>query len=296
MLSPEIIKKIKKVHIRTGRVVNTLMAGQFKSVFRGAGIEFEEVREYTPGDEVKNIDWKVSARLGRPFIKRYREERELIVILLVDMSASNRFGTTESLKMEIAAEIASILAFNAIRNNDKVGAILFTDRVEKYIPPKKGSGHVWRVIKELFTFQPSHTGTDIVEAVSYLGRVCRKRTVAFLISDFLEPKKGAEFAKPLKTVGKKHELISVLLSDPGEFELPGGGILTFEDSETGRILYFDASDKAVRKAYASQKRDEYRKTFDLLKSADIDCIQVNTNDSPADMLTRYFRYREKRKR
>ncbi len=296
MLSPEVIKKIKKVHIRTGRVVNTLMAGQFKSVFRGAGIEFEEVREYTPGDEVKNIDWKVSARLGRPFIKRHREERELIVILLVDMSASNRFGTTAALKMEIAAEIASILAFNAIRNNDKVGAILFTDRVEKYIPPKKGSGHVWRVIKELFTFRPVYSGTNIVEAVAYLGRISRKRTVAFLISDFLESNKSVEFARPLKTVSKKHELISVLLSDPGEFELPKSGVLTFQDAESGRIMYFDAANKTVRNAYEKQKRSEYMKTVELLKSADIDCIPVKTDDDPADRLTRYFRYREKRKR
>ena len=185
MLAPELIKKIKKVHIKTGRMVNTLMAGQYRSVFRGAGIEFEEVREYTPGDDVKSIDWKVSARMGKPFIKRYREEREQMVMLLVDMSGSGRFGTTESIKRETAAEIAAILAFNAIRNNDKVGAILFTDQVERYIPPKKGSAHVWRLIREIFTFQPEHTGTDIVAAVNFLARVCRKRTVAFLVSDFL---------------------------------------------------------------------------------------------------------------
>ena len=181
MLPSELIKKIKKVHIRTGRTVNTLMAGQYKSVFRGAGIEFEEVREYAPGDEVKSIDWKVSARLGRPFVKRYREERELIVMLLVDLSASGRFGTREYNKQEIAAETAAILAFNAIRNNDKVGAILFTDQVERYIPPQKGSGHVWRVIKEIFGHRPQNTGTDIFQAVGFLGRVCRKRSVAFVI-------------------------------------------------------------------------------------------------------------------
>jgi uncharacterized protein (DUF58 family) len=187
MLPAEIIKKIKKVHIRTGRTVNTLMAGQYKSVFRGAGMEFEEVREYAPGDDVKSIDWKVSARLGRPFVKRYREERELIVMLLVDLSASGRFGTQENAKQEVAAETAAILAFNAIRNNDKVGAILFTDRVERYIPPQKGSGHVWRVIKEVFAYQPQHLGTNISEAVGFLGRVCRKRSTAFVISDFIVP-------------------------------------------------------------------------------------------------------------
>jgi uncharacterized protein (DUF58 family) len=185
MLSPETIRKIKKIHIKTGRMVNTMMAGQYRSVFRGTGIEFEEVRDYSPGDDVKHIDWKVSARLGRPFIKLYREEREMVVMLLIDMSASQRFGTTDNLKLEVAAEIAAVLAFNAIRNNDRVGVILFTDRVEKYIPPKKGSAHIWRVTKEIFTFEPQHRRTDIDAAVAYLGKVSKKKTVSFVISDFL---------------------------------------------------------------------------------------------------------------
>lgn len=292
MLSPEIIKKIRKIHIKTGRIVNTMMAGQYKSVFRGAGIEFEEVREYSPGDEVKSIDWKVSARLGRPFVKLYREERELIVMLLVDMSASGLFGTTESLKMETAAEVASILAFNAIRNNDKVGAILFTDQVEKYIPPKKGSSHVWRVIKEMFTFKPAHKGTNIREALGYLGRVCRKKTVSFLISDFLSP----DYLQQLRMASKKHELISVLLSDPGEFSLPEGGILFAEDFETGKIACLDASDESVRQRFKKQKTLEYQNILGTLKNSDMDCIEISTGASVTDALTRYFRYREKRKR
>lgn len=292
MLSPEIIKKIKKVHIKTSRVVNTMMAGQYRSVFRGSGIEFEEVREYSPGDEVKSIDWKVSARLGRPFVKLYREERELVVMLLVDMSASGRFGTGENVKTETAAEIASILAFSAIRNNDKVGAILFTDRVEKYIPPKKGSSHVWRVIKEMFTFTPEHKGTDIQNAVSYLGRVCRKRSVCFLISDFL----CQDYVSHLRSASRKHEMISVLLSDPGDFTLPEAGIFLGEDFETGEQFYFDASDKKTRQRFEMQKSLEHRNTLNTLRSADIDCIEVNTEASVADALIRYFRYREKRKR
>ena len=292
MLSPEIIKKIKKIHIKTGRIVNTMMAGQYKSVFRGSGIEFEEVREYSPGDEVKNIDWKVSARMGRPYIKVYREERELIVMLLVDMSASGQFGTTENLKMETAAEIASILAFNAIRNNDKVGAILFTDRVEKYIPPKKGSSHVWRVIKEMFTFKPEYKGTDIQNALGYLGRVCRKKTVSFLISDFL----SQDYLRQLRLASKKHELISVLLSDPGEFSLPEAGILALEDFETGEHFYLDASDEETRRKFNAMKTHEYRNSLETLKSADIDCIEIDTAGSVADALKRYFHYREKRKR
>jgi len=315
MLPPEIIKKIKKIHIKSGRLVNTMMAGQYKSVFRGSGIEFEEVREYSPGDEVKSIDWKVSARLGRPFVKRYREERELIVMLLVDMSASQCFGTQENLKKETAAEIASVLAFNAIRNNDKVGAILFTDRVEKYIPPKKGSAHVWRVIKEMFTFKPEYKGTDIGNAIRYLSRVSRKKTVSFLISDFLtasastngalEKKKSSSrshalrgndfFSKQLRIVSQRHELIGVLLSDPGEFFLPEKGILTVYDLETNDYALLDASDETTRRTFEKQKQLEYRSSLELLKNADIDCIEIITTGSVTDALTRYFRYREKRK-
>lgn len=291
MLSPEIIKKIKKIHIKSGRIVNTMMAGQYKSVFRGSGIEFEEVREYSPGDEVKSIDWKVSARLGRPFVKLYREERELIIMLLVDMSGSGYFGTLESIKQETAAEVAGVLAFNAIRNNDKVGLILFTDRVEKYIPPKKGSAHVWRVIKEIFTFDPTHRNTDIQSAVRYLGRVCRKRTVSFLISDFL----SYDYSRQLRIAGQKHELIGVLLSDPGEFTLPAAGILAVRDLETGEPFWFDAGNRHTREAFEKLKRAEYRDTADRLRASDIDCIEISTKDSVADVLTKYFRLREKRK-
>ncbi|MDM8516953.1 DUF58 domain-containing protein [Desulfobacterales bacterium HSG16] len=304
MLSPEIIKKIKKIHIKSGRLVNSMMAGQYKSVFRGSGIEFEEVREYTPGDEVKSIDWKVSARLGHPYVKRFREERELIVMLLLDMSASGSFGTVENLKRETAAEIASVLAFNAIRNNDKVGAILFTDRVEKYIPPKKGASHVWRVIKEMFDFEPENTGTDIRNAVGYLGRVCAKKSVVFLISDFLAgreedrlvPGKKNDLIKGLRTGSRKHELIAVMLSDPGEFILPEAGILCCRDVETGRTLFMDASDEKTRKRFEGARVREYRDSVEALKSADIDRIEVQTTDSVVDALTKYFRYREQRKR
>ncbi|OQY04008.1 MAG: DUF58 domain-containing protein [Desulfobacteraceae bacterium 4572_123] len=292
MLSSEIIKKIRKIHIKSGRLVNTLMAGQYRSVFRGSGIEFEEVREYTPGDEVKSIDWKVSARLGRPFIKRYCEERELIVILLVDMSGSGCFGTTKNRKRETAAEVACIMAFNAIRNNDKVGAILFTDRVEKYIPPKKGSAHVWRVIREILTFEPTFKGTGISDALGYLGKVCRKRTVSFLISDFL----AKDYLLPLKLAGRRHEIIGVMVSDPGEFKLPAGGIVHVQDFETGEILCFDAFDSNTRLQFEKSRKLEYRKSMDTLKSSGIDCIEVSTAGSAGDALTRYFRYRETRKR
>ncbi len=290
MLSPEIIKKIKKIHIKSSRIVNSMMAGQYKSIFRGSGIEFDEVREYSPGDDIKSIDWKVSARLGKPFIKLYQEEREIVVMLLVDMSFSTRFGTTTDLKVEKAAEIASVLAFNAIKNNDKVGVILFTDRVEKYIPPKKGSSHIWRVIKEIFTFEPENKGTDINCAVSYLSKVIRKRSVTFIISDFLT----SDYSKQLIITSKKHEIITILLSDPGSFRLPSYGIVTCEDLETGEIRYFDSANKKTRENYKQIQLGRYSQTIDVLKKANIDCIELKTDGSVIDSLTRYFRFREKR--
>jgi uncharacterized protein (DUF58 family) len=296
MLSPDIIQKIKKVHIKTGRMVNTIMAGQYRSIFRGAGIEFEEVREYTPGDDVKSIDWKVSARMGKPFIKRYREEREQVVMLLVDMSASGRFGTTARIKRETVAEIAAILAFNAVRNNDKAGALLFTDRVERYIPPKKGSAHVWRLIREIFTFQPQHTGTDIVEAVEFLARVCRKRSVAFLISDFLVDGFGRAATLRIKSAARKHELISVLVTDPGEFRLPDGGIIAMQDLETGAVRYMDAADRTTRRQYQTNRRAVHERILQTHRSMDLDCIEMPTDGDAADALVGYFRYRERRRR
>ncbi len=289
MLSKEIIRKIKSIHIKSSRLVNTMMAGQYKSVFRGSGIEFEEVREYSPGDEVKSIDWKVSARLGRPFVKLYREERELVVMLLIDMSASTCFGTTVSIKKETAAEIAGILAFNAIRNNDRVGAILFTDRVEKYIPPQKGSAHIWRVIKEIFTFKPTHTLTDINAAVRYLGHVCRKKTVSFLISDFL----CTDYLQALKVASKKHDLIAVVLSDPGDFNLPEGGLLSMEDFETGSRLVLDAANKEIRRIFGKKQMALYQQQLEGLKTADIDAIEISTADMVSEALVRFFRYRKK---
>ncbi len=292
MLTPELIGKIKKVHIGTARRVDTVMAGQYRSVFRGSGMEFEEVREYSPGDEVKNIDWKVSARLGRPFVKLFREERELVVMLLVDMSASGNFGTGGGTKRETAAETAAILSFNAIRNNDKVGAVLFTSEVEKYIPPQKGSAHVWRVIREIFAFEPAKEGTDIDNAVGYMARVCRKKTVCFIISDFL----CDGYRRQLKVAGRKHEMTGVVLSDPGDFRLPDGGIVLARDFETGDLVYFDASDRKTRESYAALKKDEYRKILEGLKSSDVDAIEISTDGDAADSLVRYFRLREKRMR
>jgi uncharacterized protein (DUF58 family) len=291
LLSPELIKKIKHIHIRTGRTVNTVMAGEYQSAFKGLGIEFEEVREYTPGDDVKSIDWNVTARMGHPFVKLYREERELVIWLLVDMSASGAFGTADSLKRESMAETAAILAFNAIRNNDKVGAILFTDEVERHIPPKKGASHVWRVIKEVLTHEPRRTGTDLAEAIRFLGTVARKRSVAFLISDFLD----RDFEKPLAVASHRHDLIGVLISDPGDFRLPGRGLVHMRDLETGETLVLDASDSSTRAAYEKLRRDEYRRALATLRRAGADAIEIATTESMVEPLKRFFRFRERRR-
>jgi uncharacterized protein (DUF58 family) len=290
MLTSEIIRKIKKVHFRTARQVNTMMAGQYRSVFRGSGIEFDEVRQYASGDGVKDIDWKVSARLGKPFVKRFREERELSVMLLVDMSASGNFGTTNSLKRESAAEIAGMLAFIAVRNNDRVGAVLFTDKVERYIPLKKGVSHVWRLIREIFAFVPVRVGTDIGAAVKFFGKVCRKRSVSFLISDFI----CRDYETQISVASRKHDLIAVLLTDPGEFELPGGGIITFRDLETGNLMMMDSFDRNTRQGYIEKQNERYRGVLNFMKNNCIDTIQVRTDKDPADALTRFFRYRERK--
>lgn len=292
MLSPDIVRKIRKIHIQSSHTVDTVMAGHYRSVFRGSGMEFEEVREYHPGDEVKRIDWMVSARLGRPYVKMYREERERVIMLLLDMSASARFGTAGCLKSEKAAEIASVIAFNAIRNNDKVGALLFTDRVEKYIPPKKGSSHVWRVIREFFTFEPLHRGTDLAAAVAHLAKIARKRTVTFLISDFQDHLDVTR----LRIAARKHEMIAVLLSDPGEFALPGGGILAVTDLESGEETVLDASHPESRRSFERLTRQAHAKSVESLKAAGIDRVGIGTTDSVAKVLAAYFRRREKRKR
>ncbi len=290
MIPAAIIKKIKRVHIKSRRTVNNLMAGHYRSVFRGSGIEFEEVREYTPGDDVKSIDWNVSARFNKPFIKRYREERESIVMLLIDVSASLQFGTFSGQKLEKAAEVASVLAFNAIKNNDKVGVIFFTDQVEKYIPPKKGSAHIWRVIKEIFTFVPQGQGTEIGSAVEFISRISKKRCFVFVLSDFL----GKGYEKALKIARQKHELIGIRIYDPGAFELPVKGMVRFTDFETQKSLILDGFHKKTRQAFSRIKQEIHQNAGQVFSRAKTDLVELSTQDSVSDTLTRYFRLRERR--
>ncbi len=290
MIPEHVIQRIRRIHIKSKRTVNTLMAGQYRSVFRGTGIEFEEVREYVPGDEVKSIDWNVSARLGRPFVKRYREERESIVILLVDMSASLEFGTLFCSKLEKVAELSSVIAFNAIKNNDKVGVIFFTDRVEKYIPPKKGNAHIFRVIKEIFTFVPEGKGTDIETALTYMSKVCKKRSLVFVISDFLSP----SFERGLKIAGRRHEMVGIRVYDTGAFDLPERGIVALKDFETGKTVELDAGSRRVRDWFFNRRTRAHERAAGIFNRARVDLVEMQTKEEVSDVLTRYFRLREKR--
>ena len=290
MIPAHIIKKIRRIHIKSSRTVNSIMAGQYKSVFRGSGIEFEEVREYSPGDDVKTLDWKVSARLGKPFIKLYREERESIVMLLIDMSSSLKFGTFHGPTIERAAETASVLAFNAIKNNDKVGALFFTDRVEKYIPPKKGSSHIWRVIKEIFTFSPEGRGTHIAGALDYLAKISKKRSFVFILSDFLDD----GYLKSLRTVRRRHEPIGVMIYDKGGFELPFKGIVTLSDFETSRQTTLDGFSRETKKEFTAARDAAHKRTLSIFSKAKSDVIELETGASVSDTLQKYFRQRERR--
>ena len=290
MIPDEVLKKIHLLHIRTKHLVNDVMAGEYESAFRGRGMEFEEVREYQPGDDVRSIDWNVTARMDKPYIKLYREERELIVMLLVDISGSGQFGTQRKLKREVAAVVAALLAYTAIRNNDKVGLILFTDRVEKFVPPKKARGHGWRVIREILSYEPQGKGTDLSQALEFLGHVMRKRCICFLLSDFL----ASGYEKPLRLSGKRHDLIALSLSDPRETELPKVGFVELEDAETGELMLIDTRDPNLCKQYTELNRREAEERKRLFRSMDLDHAELSTHISYVEPLLALFRRREKR--
>jgi len=292
MLPAEILKKIKNIHIRTKHLVNASMAGEYESVFRGRGMEFEEVREYQPGDEIRSIDWNVTARMGTPFVKKYKEERELTVMLVVDVSFSGRFGTVNCFKNELAAELAAILAYLAIRNNDKVGLLLFTDRVEKFLPPKKGRSYVWRVIKEVLSYAPENKGTNIGVALDFLNKVLDRKTICFLISDFLT----SGYEKSLRLTNKKHDLIAVTISDPKEVELPEIGLMEIEDAETGKRILIDTADYSFRKGFDFVVKNEITHRSNFFRSMDLDSINIRTDSSYIFPIMKFFKMREKRYR
>ena len=290
MLPKEIVHKIRRIQITTNRLVNESLAGEYHSVFKGRGMEFDEVREYQHGDDVRTIDWNVTSRAGRPFVKRYVEERELTVMLLIDASASGNFGSTDKMKAEIAAEISALLAFSAIKNNDRVGAILFTDRVEKFIPPRRGSTHVLRVIREVLFHKPESRGTSIQKALEHLNFVVHKRSVVFLITDLLDQ----GFDQALKVANRKHDIVIIQIVDPREKELPKVGILEMSDAETGEIIRIDTSLSWVRDTFQKNWNRNQAELTKLFKSHRMDRIIVETG-KPYDVpLVRFFEERAKR--
>jgi uncharacterized protein (DUF58 family) len=291
MIPGELAKKIRYIQIYTTKVVNDVLAGEYESVFKGHGMEFAEVREYQIGDDIRNIDWNVTARAGKPFIKKFREERELTVIFLVDLSASGSFGSVKQTKNELAAEICALLAFAAIKNNDKVGLIVFTDQVEMFVPPRKGAPHVLRVIREILSFRPGHTRTDITRALDYLGRVQTRRAVVFLISDF----QAEGFEKSLRVLGRRHDVIAVSISDSRESRLPNVGLLELEDAETGEIVLIDTGSREVQKRYQSLSRERAGELGEKLRSMGIDHISVETGRPYVRDMMVFFKNRERRR-
>lgn len=290
-LSPEELEKIRRIHVRSRMVVDTLLGGEYRSAFRGQGMEFEEVREYSPGDEIKHIDWNVTARAGRPYVKLYREERELSLMLLVDMSASGLFGSAGTAKRQKILECAGALGFAAISARDRVGALLFSDRVENYLPPRRGASAVWDLIRHVTTFKPSRKGTDLTEALTYLGRVHPKRSVVFLISDFLSS--GCEGA--LKVASRRHDLIGIHITDPADGRLPQGGIVTLQDLESNAFFEADAGDPKVRRFYEERHRKRQEHICRVLHRSGVDRLEMSTTDSVGDVLLRFFSLRERRR-
>lgn len=305
----EILEKVRHIEIRTARLARETFAGQYHSVFKGRGMDFEEVREYVPGDEVRAIDWNVTARTGKPFVKKFREERELTIVLLVDLSASGHFGSTVQSKRELAAEVASVLAFAAIRNNDKVGLILFTDEVEQYVPPRKGRSHVLRVVREILFFAARRRGTDVVRALEYANHVLKRRSVVFLLSDFLVPGRspaggpGAGSApasaantlrRTLEITGRRHDLVGVVVDDPREAELPDVGRVVLEDAESGEQIEVDTHDARVRQRFAEGAQARRANVLQTLRSAGIDTLELSTALPYLSALLRFFQRRAAR--
>lgn len=290
MIPKEIFQKIRRIQITTSRLATDVFVGQYHSVFKGRGMEFEEVREYQPGDDIRSIDWNVTARTGRLFIKKFVEERELTIMLLLDMSGSSCFGTVNRFKRHLSAELCSLLAIAAIRNNDKVGLIVFTDRVEKFVPPRKGLSHVLRIIREAMYNEPRGNGTDITGVLEYLSRIINRSSVAFIISDFY----AGDFKKSLSVANKRHDIVAISITDPREMDLPDIGIVRLEDAETGRASLLDTSSPVVRKGYHANAVQIFEERRNLFRSIHVDHIDIRT-DIPYDReLHKFFRMRERR--
>ncbi|MDB4905814.1 MAG: hypothetical protein JWO05_598 [Gemmatimonadetes bacterium] len=289
---PEILRQVKLIELRTRGLVNSLFTGEYRSVFKGQGMEFSEVREYQVGDEVRSIDWNVTARMRKPYVKRYIEERELTVMLAVDLSGSERFGTRKRFKSELASELAAVLAMSAIRNNDRVGILLFTDRIEHVVPPRKGRRHALRLVRDLLIFEPTGRGTDVAGATEYLNKMLGHKSIIFLVSDF----QGGELERPLKLLAQRHDVVAVSVEDPSERLLPDVGLARFVDPETGDTIDVDTSDPAVRAAYLKHTDEDAERRQHLMRRLAIDEVNISTAGGIVEPLYRFFRNRETRTR
>lgn len=289
-LTPEMIKTIKEIQVKTHHLVNHMMAGEYVSAFKGKGMEFREVREYEPGDDIRLIEWNVTARMGHPYVKEFREEREMTMMLMVDVSFSGQFGSQQKLKNEVAAEVASILAYAAIKNNDKVGLIIFSDQIEHFVTPQKGRSHIWRLIRTILNFKPEGRRTDITLPLEYLLRVQKKKCVAFLISDF----QASGFETALRLARQRHDLVAIEITDPREMSLPPVGLVHLEDAETGKTVLVNTRDKALVMKYEKEKEMERNNRKRKFRSIGIDTISIRTDSSLINPIIQYFKMREKR--
>ncbi|MBI1870437.1 MAG: DUF58 domain-containing protein [Chlamydiae bacterium] len=288
----DILKKVKRLEIKTRRLVNEVFSGEYHSVFKGQGIEFSEVREYIPGDDIRSIDWNVTARMGHPYVKKFMEERQLNVLLMVDLSGSQNFGSGDRLKSEVAAELAALIAFSAIRNNDRVGLLIFTDQIEKYLPPKRNKRYGMRMIREILFYKPKGKKTNIAKALEYVAKVLPKRSVVFLISDYLD----TSFEKPLRITAKKHDLIALELFDQHEEKIPSIGLLRLEDRETDQMCLVNTDSKAVSLLIEDEKKKRSQSLKKLFQSNRVDHARIETQTSYAKSLNQLFKMRERRAR
>jgi uncharacterized protein (DUF58 family) len=290
MLTKDLLKLVRQIEIRTKGLVNQVFSGEYHSVFKGRGMEFSEVREYQFGDDIRNIDWNVTARFGHPFVKIFEEERELTVILMVDLSGSQMFGSLSKTKQRVAAELSAILAFSALKNNDKVGLILFTDKVEKFVPPRKGNSHVLRIVREVLSFEPEGNKTNLRTSLEFMNGAIKKRSIVFLLSDFMDD----GYEKILRIVGKKHDLIGIVLDDRRESEIPKMGLIKLTDAETNEERWVDTSSARVQRALSKRKKEILEKRRSLFISSRLDSVYVQAGSNYIAPLVNFFRMREKR--
>ena len=291
MNASSLLKKVRKIEIKSKGLSNHIFAGEYHTAFKGTGMAFSEVREYQSGDDIRSIDWNVTARYNTPFVKIFEEEREMTVMLLIDVSASGDFGTNKQYKKDLATEIAAVLAFSAIKNNDKVGVIFFSDRIEKFIIPKKGKSHILRIIREIVSLEPDSKGTDIAMALEYFNSVIKKRSICFLLSDFT----STPFSKPLKIASKKHDIVGVRVHDKRESEMPNIGLVPMQDMETDKLVYVDTSDKEIRLNYSKTRSQKIKELNKIFETNGVDLVQISTGEDYVKPLVNFFKRRGKRK-